>query len=249
MMETLLPRSWKEEFALAAAINRADILYEEKMRRIAVREQERRDEHREVEEKKEREETQEWEDAALANAENVAEARIKFEGYDANTVEALMDNREAAEAFQRKIEAARAEAYVLPDGRKVFKTLDGQKVFDERGAEVSREVVDPAAIDNRKTRWEPFKSAQDELHRLDVERQTLIDYQAKLDAARARLDKGDISEKDLKKLETDLAASAPERVRQKLGLDKPETPAKALRGSTHELIQKTGFVTSAPGPQ
>ncbi|MCP2001177.1 hypothetical protein J2S34_003663 [Nitrobacter winogradskyi] len=43
MMQMALPRSWKEEFAAAAA-KREDVLYAEKMARFYERERERREE-------------------------------------------------------------------------------------------------------------------------------------------------------------------------------------------------------------
>lgn len=91
-------------------------------------------------------------------------------------------------------------------------------MFDEHGATVARDTIDPQMIEDRHTRWEPFKAAKDAETKLETERQELLDYQAKLDEARARLSKGDISKKQLDELEAALKAGAPPSLRQKLGL-------------------------------
>jgi hypothetical protein len=117
-------------------------------------------------------------------------------------------------------------ATTLPDGRKVFKTRDGMRVFDQHGKELPPDELDPKAIGDEKTRWEDYKSQRDAKTELERERAQLLEYQTKLDEARNRLKDGDITADELKDIETKLDADMPEELRQKLGKSKPEEDQK-----------------------
>lgn len=222
-METVLPHSWKEEFRLAAALRREDILHKEKMARFEAASRQRIEEAR-IQQKRREQEFAALE-AAFAPPMRIAEVRTRFDGYDAKTVEALMDNRDAIDAVSRRLEGMTQNAHVLPDGRRVFKTMDGQRVFDEDGQELSRDLIDPDIIGDHKSKWEPYRDAKAERARLHEEKQELHAYQAKLDRARDRLDKGDITKAELNKMEADMSATMPNAVREKLGLAKPKAEA------------------------
>ena len=47
-----------------------------------------------------------------------------------------------------------SQAYLLPDGRRVFKTEDGSRVFDEHSIEVTD--FDPETIEDWRPRREAF---------------------------------------------------------------------------------------------
>lgn len=81
MMQTVLPRSWKEEFALAAAMRREDILFREKLERFEERRQQRRDDERERAEQQ-ASETFDTIKTVLAAREAVVEFRVQLDGYD-----------------------------------------------------------------------------------------------------------------------------------------------------------------------
>lgn len=255
-MQVILPRSWKEEFAAAAA-RREDILHAEKMARLDERERERRKTEK-LEGERRDNEFMAVVETVLATSEEIAAFRVELDEYDTKTVEALMENREALEAVRERIDALLENAYVLPDGRKVFKTKDGLRVFDENGQALSAETIDPNQIDNKKPRWEEFKGVVDEGARLAQEREQLLTYQAKLDEARERLDKGEITHKELESLKADIAEDMPDAVRTKLDRDKP----KAASDPAHEtaaakpahpadmdaLMRQTGLGVTPAGP-
>lgn len=167
-----------------------------------------------------------------------------------------MENQAAIDAVQERIEAMLQDAHILPDGRRVFKTKDGMRVFDEHGQELPPEIIDPMTIDDMKPRWESFSADMNEWERLMQEREQLHDYQAKLDDARERLDSGEITQDELDKLKTVLAEDVPVAVREKLGLEKPQveiapahdatvTAEAALPPDMDALMRQTGF---AQGP-
>ncbi len=63
--------------------------------------------------------------------------RYELDQYDAAIVDALIDNEHALEEAGKHRDKLEANAFELPDGRKVFKTEDGQRVFNANGAQVS----------------------------------------------------------------------------------------------------------------
>lgn len=255
-MQVIASRSWKEEFAAVAA-RREDILHREKLARHEDRERERRKEGR-LEDERQEAETWAAIETVIATMQEVAEFRVKIDDYDAKTVEALMENRELMDAVRKKIDAALEQAHELPDGRKVFKTKDGLRVFDQDGHELASEMIDPSEIDDNKVRWETFKAWKDEKVALEAKQQQLLEYQAKLDEARERLDNGDITQKELDDLKADLAADMPNAVREKLGIEEPKENADPVReiaasnpaqpDEMGELLRQTGRGATPAGP-
>ena len=251
MMEAILPRSWKEQFALAAAIRQEDILYREKLARFDARQRQITEEQRIATLKSD---AQAWAafEAALAPPAHIADFRSRLVTYDTKTVEALIDNQEALDRVRERLDDLLGKAHVLPDGRRVFKTMDGQRVFDEHGQEMKADAVDPSSIDDRKPRWETFKADVDERRRLVEERQGLIDYQAKLDETRDRLDKGDITNGDLDDMKGDLERAMPDTVRRKLGMEGENRttapaaagPSEAMPDGMDALMRQTGLSPS-----
>ena len=96
--------------------------------------------------------------AIEATAESIAAFETKLTDYEALTVEEIMYLQERIDILLEERTELLANAHTLPDGRRVFKTEDGQRVFDEHGVEVDREVVDPNSIGDDKTRWEAISA-------------------------------------------------------------------------------------------
>lgn len=84
------------------------------------------------------------------------------------------------------------------------------------GEEGGAEELDPYIIDPTTPTWEAYTEGKAEQARLEVERTELIDDQEKLDAARERVDGGDISEADLAELDAELLETMPASVRAHL---------------------------------
>ena len=254
MMQAVLPRSWKEQFALAAAMREEDILHREKLARVDAHQRQKTAERAEAAKRQEAEARAAF-DTAFAPPAKVAAFQIQLDKYDTHTVEALMENREALDRVRERLDDMLGKAHVLPDGRRVFKTMDGESVFDQHGAKLGFEEVDPASIADNKPKWEKFKDLDDERARLGQERQGLVDYQGKLDKAREWLDGGDITEAELSTMQRDLRDTMPEAVRRKAGLDEqgprataPSMFAPAMPMEMDNLMRQTGFgQPSAPG--
>ena len=220
-MEAETLRSYRLEFARQAQDRRED----ERRRASEIRV---RDKYEEAEERKRDRQDDEFELVVMATELEISNFTAKLDHYDAATVEALMENRQAMELLQKSLNDMLAEAYVLPDGRRVFKTEDGLRVFDEHGQELSAAEVDPHEIDDSKPRWEMFRAAGDQLNALSEERQQLLDYQQELDTARERIRAGSVTEDELKQMDEQLAKDLPVPVQKLLPSDmQPEKSADA----------------------
>jgi hypothetical protein len=162
--------------------------------------------------------------AVLASDADIAAFHIKLDTYDSATVEALMENDEALAAAREEIRLMLDKAYVLPDGRKVFKTEDGTRVFDEHGIEV--EDFDSTTIEDWRPRWEEFRGELRVENELVQQREKLIKFQEQLDEAREASNADGLTKSELEELERRLEENAPEAIKAKLAKDGPERNAE-----------------------
>lgn len=164
-------------------------------------------------------------DAALtvATAAEIEAFSIELNTYDVATIEALQANGAQIEQVEERLGRLLQQAFVLPDGRRVFKTEDGLRVFDEFGVEQNALEIDPAEIADELPRWETVEPVILERDALIAERSSLLDYQEKLDLARDDLDAGDISVDDFNALKDNLKSSMPDAVRARVPGMEPST--------------------------
>ena len=158
-------------------------------------------------------------EVVMATAIQMREFEIRLDSYDEATVAALMENQEALDAVRERLEAYLAHAYVMEDGRRVFKTEDGTQVFDEFGGEVMPDELDFDLIGDDRPSWE---SVQPDIlleQQLSAEREEILNYQAKLDEAREEISTGEISEADLDELDAELLDLMPDSVREHAGIE------------------------------
>lgn len=178
---------------------------------------------------------------------------LKLDRYEEATVAALIENQEQLDAVNARIFAMLDQAYVLDDGRRVFRTEDGTQVFDEFGEEVGPDEIDPAMIGDEFPTWEAFQPLLTERNALDAERAQLLDFQEQLDEARDRIAEGDISEAELNELDAELAELAPPAVRSRVpGMEisdrVPELSASFAKSTTIPQAPSAGMAEPAPTP-
>ena len=152
----------------------------------------------------------------LASESEIAAFRTTLDVYDTATVEALMENRRALDEVRTRIDDMLLKAYVLPDGRRVFKSEDGTQVFDEHGNELGPDEIDADAIEDWRPRYEAYAGAVEEERVLLEERQELLDFQERVDEIRGRLDEDGITHDELRELEAELQDTMPVAVQRKL---------------------------------
>lgn len=93
-------------------------------------------------------------DAIMATEIQIEKFKVKLDAYDEATIKALMENRQALDLVSTQLEEMLERAYVMEDGRRVFRTEDGTQVFDEFGQEVSRGELNPDLIRADQPTWE-----------------------------------------------------------------------------------------------
>lgn len=168
----------------------------------------------------------------MVSASEIAIFRSQLDTYDTATVISLQENERALAEAQERLDAILLKAHVLPDGRRVFKTEDGTRVFDEFGSEVAGAVISPDEIADHRPRYEVFQSARDTRNQLHTERENILEFQGKLDAARERVDQGDITRGEYDRLQDDLKTSMPEAVRRHVpGMEGSASPAPGAPSS------------------
>lgn len=246
-----LTKPWKEVFALVAEA-KAD----EKRKKRAEEELEEldrqdREKHLATEKHEKDEQEQQALEQMLATTQRLADFSSRLDDFDTASVKALMHNGEELDQVRTRLDAMLERADQLPDGRRVFKTEDGMRVFDEHGAELPADVIDPHSIDDHRPRWEPLKALRADEAKLQEERRAILDYQEKLDQTRARIDKGGITNKELDALDADLKSTMPAAVRDSLGHRGAEAdgPGMGTQDRTATIQPLDGLRATAPvGP-
>lgn len=186
----------------------------------------------------------------MATATQIEAFEIKLNSYDEATVTALMENQELMDAVTARIDALLAQAYVMEDGRRVFRTEDGAQVFDEFGGEISAEELSPDLIDPSYPTWEAFSAEVDQRQELTRQRTEILKFQEKVDAAHEQIADGEISEADLDALDADLLDAMPLPVRDHVVGLEPVAVASDLKADAAAptaMSQIQNAVVSARG--
>jgi len=193
------------DFSLVDGIRRSEW---QRLRRHHVQ---RQKEQKQKEERELAEEDFEVLTNAITVATNleVTQFHAKLDKYDTAIVTALMENQEQLDLINLKILQMLEKAYVLEDGRKVFKTQDGTQVFDEHGAELLNEDFDPTLIPDSKPTWEEYSSAVQVRDSLNQERAEILEYQQKVDEARIKSSEEGFTTQELEELDQMLEDEMP----------------------------------------
>jgi len=181
---------------------------------IAARDQ--RDRKAEIEERAEDDFIDLVSSVILATEIEVQEFQAKLDTYDEATVKALMENQEAMDLVQTQIDDMLSDTHVLEDGTRVFKSEDGTWAVDENGDRLNPQTQDIDQIPQTKHTAEEYLGAKGEHKQLIQERQSILDYQEKLDDARERSNAEDFSKEELDTLDKELEAEMPMAVKRQL---------------------------------
>ena len=238
-MEAVLVRSYRLEFAKRAEWRRED----ERRTLDQIRQKEEKQKREEREHKAEQEAFIDMATMALASQVEVAAFTVELDAYDTATVEVLMENDEQMKSVQQELKVLLDKAYVLPDGRRVFKTEDGSRVFDERGVEVKD--IDPDLIEDWRPYWEKYENPFEREADLAKQRKDILEFQKLTDEVRAETkdaeENGGMSRERLEALREKLADEAPDAVKAKLAKDGPNQDAEpAVAPRTEPAFQPTG---------
>lgn len=194
-------------------------------------------------------------EVVAATTREIHEFQTRLDSYDEATVIALMENQERLDAVRAEINDLLSRAYVMEDGRRVFKTEDGTQVFDEFGQEVDQDELDFELIGAERPSWEEMSANLEIENQLVTEREQLIEFQGKVDDARIAADAEDFSKDELDNLDAELLELMPDSVRTHVpGLEptaiSPDLKAEFLpsaRPIKLENHQAKTFDTNVPG--
>jgi|GEM_PF-2994351 len=212
--------NWTKDFAQAAALS------DSRRRRLTERFRDEHDRQRQ-DHKKRDDEARDWTDdmvvqaVVLATQEQIAAMRAQLDAYDVAVTAALMENAEKLDAARADVDDMLDRAHRLPDGRRVFRSADGERVFDEFGNDVT-DQISPDEIDPSRPTWAEFAAGLERQQMLEQERTELLTFQAQVDQARQRLDSGTLTQQDLDRMRADLEADMPAAVRRQLAPEEPD---------------------------
>lgn len=165
----------------------------------------------------------------LASDGDIAAFTLELDAYDEATVKALIENGERMLAERKEIDAMLEKAHVLPDGRRVFKTEDGFRVFDEHGTELASDVIDPDEIADWRPHYEKYDERIQAYERLAEERAEIIEFQNEVDEVRREVGEGNVTKDRLEEMRERLANRVPKAVAVQMeGYE--EKPVQALKG-------------------
>ncbi|MGC3939510.1 hypothetical protein ACOTTU_17030 [Roseobacter sp. EG26] len=225
----------------------ADKLREEGFRRQGERIEKRAEKTRD-----EQAETSHLLTAILASGDTKYAARLKELndriGLHHNAaIEALLENQERLDAVQLRVDQLLSEAYVLPDGRRVFKSQDGIRVEDEFGVVVTESELDPNSIEDYRPTLEVWEATWEEKQTLNKEREELIAYQNNLDQAQTLIDQGGLSDDDFADLDDLMTSNVPDAVRSRLPGSDPAYRAESRQAEArNDSFELDGFDTGDP---
>lgn len=171
------------------------------------------------------------------------EERVGF--HQEAVIEALQENREQLDASDARLEEMLGEAFVLEDGRRVFKTEDGLRVFDEHGKEVEPHDIDAALIEDWRPSAESYLGEARTNFELLEQHRELIEYQSQLDAAQEKIGSGNLSREDYDEL-NDLLADAPDAVRARLPESDPASLSETIGRTPATASDLDGLAVDGP---
>jgi hypothetical protein len=212
--------SWRHEFARSAAWRREQDLF--------AKEAERR-----VKQERESERSEDSLDelttiAIMASEADIQAFRARLDAYDADNTEALLENERLREITRAKIDGMLRDAFVLPDGRRVFKMKDG-RVIDEHRVVLRPDEIDPDLIEDWRPGGEDYILALEQKEELDKEHAERLEFQERIDVAREKLEADDLTRQDIREIEDELKTSMPIAARRRTS-DPEEAPAANVRG-------------------
>jgi len=187
----------------------------------------------------------------MATTIEIEEFRVRLDSYDEATIKALMETQKLIDASEVRIEDLLARAYVMDDGRRVFKTEDGTQVFDEHGIEVMPDELDFDLIGSNHPVNEIYTAETTGLAELKAQKSQIIDYQERLDDARDQTADGEYPADDLAELDADLLDAMPDAVSAHVAGLEPVAPAPDLKAgftATAAVPQMQNAEASAPAP-
>lgn len=187
----------------------------------------------------------------IITAEQAQLFQAELNIYNEANYEALRENEERLEGAKARLQRTLERAHVLDDGRRVFKTEDGLRVFDENGREVEKSIIAPDDIPDSKPTWEQFLQDKNLVRELIQQREELLEFQSNLDEAQELLDSGQMTQGQFDKLRAKLAANAPDAVKarvQEISMDEATDLSSSTSAPEIDLDAELSGMMPIPKP-
>jgi len=183
--------------------------------------------------------------------------------YDEAIVISLMENQDRLDEISRRLSEVEMRiqdmlnrAYVMEDGRRVFLTEDQTQAFDESRTEVTSDEFDFGLVPKSNPTWETVMKARSEKDTLledykaaNMERENILEFQEKVDAARERVADGEISKDELDDLDAELSEATPASVKKQVPGFSATDSAPAVKAAFVANANPAGVVSSATPEQ
>lgn len=143
---------------------------------------------------------------ALATPEQVEAFNDRLDYYDGKIADALLRNEERLAAARDEERRLLERAYIGPDGRRVFATRDGERVFDESGAEIVDGSITAAEIGPSHPYWDDLQPVVAYKDALVAHREDLLGLQQKTADGRELSAQDGVQSQELDDYLTDLDA-------------------------------------------
>lgn len=157
--------------------------------------------------------------SVVATPTQIKTFQSDLDTFDVSIIDALLEIEEKLDVLYADREALLAQAYVLDDGRRVFKSDDGTYVVDERGQAINPDEVDPDQVPDQLSRYSTFEGVNEEIDALKAEKQALHDALERNDSAREWAGEPGRTVEEIEAKRQDLLDDLPASARAKLDIN------------------------------
>ncbi len=161
----------------------------------------------------------------------------RLEAHDIAITKALMENSELLDILSEHLLQVEIDlqnmldrAYVMEDGRRVFKSEDGVTIIDEFGETVDREILDPDLVPNNGDTSERYlerltfkqetlqaqsdalaerQKLHDAADKIEVLKERSADARAKISEYRGKIEQGGLTVEEIEEFDAELADAMP----------------------------------------
>ncbi|GAA6210958.1 hypothetical protein NBRC116602_06980 [Hyphomicrobiales bacterium 4NK60-0047b] len=180
----------------------------------------------------------------LASQDDIQSFQNILDEYESKATERILDLQNQLDQQLIKQQEMLNNAYVLPDGRRVFKYKNTDKIIDEFGKKVSSDVIDTDFIPDHHPDGETYQSTFDNISKTREQRKEAIEFRDRVNEMQDEIDQGKVSEDRLNDLKSEFDDIMPDSLRPEEHVQ-PEKPS--VNTTASEVEQKAIIPTNNTG--
>lgn len=180
--------------------------------------------------RKEREEIERFRAVMAQLEERRIEVQRELDRQEEACLEALHETDEQLRAARQRLHEVQERAYkiTLPDGTTARVYRDGDRVRDEKGAEVSPDIVRAEDLGTAHSTWQEHLSAKDGVADLEARREAILAHHKRVQEAREQQSAGGLTAEEFDALKKSRPESVRAHERSAANADTREPPAQAV---------------------